>query len=261
MAEYRIPAERLLSIQRLAEERGIVSVAELSSLLEVSEITIRRDLAVLERRGVLERARGGAICTHRLRVETLFSQKGQENREEKEAIARAAGDLVEDGDTVLVNMGSTTLEVIRRLLMRKVQVITNNIAAALDAQAPAGELLLLGGSYRSQSGSAVGGFATAMLQQVYGTKTVIGCDGFSVGSGLTISTAQEAEVTRLMIARTRGRVIVVADHRKLAVVANFVVAALDAADVLVTDPGAPQRYLKEIEQAGVKVLLAPMGGS
>jgi DeoR/GlpR family transcriptional regulator of sugar metabolism len=259
LAEYRIPAERLLSIQRLAEERGIISVAELSSLLEVSEITIRRDLAVLERRGVLERARGGAICTHRMRVEALFSQKGQENKAQKEAIGRAAADLVEDGDTVLVSMGSTTLEVIRCLEARKVQVITNNIAAALDSKAPAGELILIGGSYRSQSGSAVGGFATGMLQQVYGSKTIIGCDGFSVGNGLTISTAQEAEVTRCMIGRTRGRVIVVADHRKLAVVANFVAAALDAVDVLITDAGAPQRYLKEIEQAGVKVMVAPMG--
>lgn len=261
MSDYRIPAERQLRIHRLAEERGIISVAELSSLLEVSEITIRRDLAVLERRGVLDRARGGAVCTHRVRVETLFSQKGLENRAEKEAIGRAAADLVEDGDTVLVNMGSTPLEAIRRLAGKKIQVITNNIAAALDAQSFAGELILVGGSYRSQSNSAVGGFATAMLQQVYSSKTIVGCDGLSVGHGLTISTAQEAEVTRLMIGRTRGRVILVADHRKLAVVANFVVASLDAVDVLVTDQGAPQRYLKEIEQAGVRVLVAPMEAS
>jgi DeoR/GlpR family transcriptional regulator of sugar metabolism len=257
MAEHKIPAERQQRIQRLSEERSIITVAELSSLLEVSEITIRRDLAILERRGVLERTRGGAICTHRKRVETLFSEKGLEARAEKVAIGQAAAALIEEGDTVLINGGSTTLEVIRKLTGKKVQIITNNVAAALERQTMGGDLLLIGGEYRSQSNSVVGGFASAMLQQVYGSKAVIGIDGVSVSHGLTISIAQEAEVSRLMIERTRGQVIIVADHRKLAVVSNFLSTPIDAVDILVTDAGAQQEYLEEIEQAGVKILIAP----
>jgi DeoR family transcriptional regulator, fructose operon transcriptional repressor len=259
VAEHRIPAERQQRIHRLAEERGIIGVAELSALLEVSEITIRRDLDVMERRGVLERARGGAICTHRKRVETLFAEKGLESRTEKEAIGRAAADLIEDGDTVLINGGSTTLEVIRRLGSKKIQLITNNVAAALEGQTLGVELILLGGEYRGQSNSVVGGFATAMLRQVYGSKTVIGIDGVSVASGLTNSVADEAEVTRHMVERTRGQVIVVADHRKLAAVSNFVVSPIDAVDILVTDQGSQQEYRRELEEAGVRILIAPSG--
>lgn len=256
MAVHRIPAERQHTIHRLAEERGIIGVGELSELLEVSEITIRRDLAVLERRGVLERARGGAIYTHRNRVETLFAQKGLDSRGEKEAIGRTAADLIEDGDTVLINGGSTTLEVIRRLRAKKVRVITNNVAAAFEGQDLGVELIFLGGEYRSQSNSVVGGFAAMTLQQVYGSKTVVGIDGVSVRDGLTSFVAQEAEVTRHMIERTRGMVIVVADHAKLAVVSNFVAASIDAVDILVTDEESPLEYRGELEQAGVRIITA-----
>ncbi len=256
MAAHRIPAERQQRIHRLAEERGIIGVAELSSLLEVSEITIRRDLAVLEHRGILERARGGAIYTHRNRVETVFSQKGLDSRSEKEAIGRAAADLVEDGDTLLINGGSTTLEVIRRLGSKKVRVITNNVAAVLEAPALDGELVFLGGEYRVQSNSVVGGFAAMTLQQVYGSKAIIGIDGVSVRDGLTSFVAQEAEVTRHMIERTRGTVIVVVDHSKLAVVSNFVASPIEAVDILVTDEGSPLEYRSELEQAGVRIITA-----
>jgi DeoR/GlpR family transcriptional regulator of sugar metabolism len=256
VSTHRIPAERQHRIQRFAEESGIVSVADLGALLGVSEITVRRDLAVLERRGILERTRGGAICTHQKRVETLFSEKGLNRRAEKQAIGRAAAALIEDGDTVLINGGSTTLEVIRHLGSKRVRLITNNAAAVLEAQKPGLELVLLGGEFRSQSNSVVGEFARTMLQQVYGSKAVIGLDGVSVKHGLTVSIAAEAEVSRHMIERTRGVVIVVADHTKLAAVSNFVSAPADAMDILVTDDGSQQEYREELEQAGIKVVVA-----
>ncbi len=256
MAAHRIPAERQHRIHRLAEEHGIIGVAELSSLLAVSEITIRRDLAALERRGILERSRGGAICTHHKRVETLFSQKGLDCRAEKEAIGRAAAQLIDDGDTIFVNGGSTTLEVIRNLGARKVRVITNNVAAALEGPKVGVELILIGGEYRSQSNSVVGGFATAMLRQIWAGKAIIGIDGISVREGLTHPVEQEAEITRQMIERTRGPVIVVADHRKLAVVSNFAAGPIDAVDMLVTDQACPADYRAELEQAGVRIIIA-----
>jgi len=257
LATHRIPADRQQRIQRLAEDRGVIGVAELSSLLEVSEITVRRDLVILERRGILERARGGAVCTHRNRVvETLFPQKHLENRKEKEAIAVSTAELIEEGDTLLVNGGSTTLEVIRRLGTKKVHVITNNIAVALEAQNLGVELTLLGGEYRFQSNSVVGALAALTLQRVYSSKTLVGVDGVSVRDGLTSCVAQEAEVTRMMVERTRGQVIVVADHRKIAVVSNFISVPIDLVNVLVTDSGAQEPYRRELEQAGVRVIAA-----
>lgn len=257
MSQHRMPAERHHRIGRLLEERGIIGVAELSSLLGVSEITIRRDLAVLERRGLLERARGGAVASRRLRVETMFSQKGLDRRAEKEAIGRAAAALIEDGDTLLVNGGSTTLEVIRNLGSKRVQLITNNVAAVLESYALGIELILIGGEYRPQSNSLVGLFASIALQRVYGSKAIIGVDGLSIKDGLTHPVAQEAEVTREMIERTRGEVIVVADHGKLAVVSNFVSAPIEKVDVLVTDASSQMEYRSELEQKGIKVIVAP----
>jgi DeoR family fructose operon transcriptional repressor len=256
VVEHRIPAERHRRIHFLLEERGIIGVAELSSLLGVSEITIRRDLLALERRGLLERARGGAVATHRLRVETLFSQKGLDCRAEKEAIGRAAAELIEDGDTLLVNGGSTTLEVVRHLGNKRVQLITNNVAAAVESQALGIELILIGGEYRSQSNSVVGGFSTIALQRVYASKAILGVDGLSARDGLTHPVAQEAEVTAHMIERTRGEVIIVADHRKLAVVSNFVSAPIDEVAVLVTDALSRLEYRNELEQKGIRIIIA-----
>ena len=256
MAERKIPAQRQQDIYHLAESRGTVSVGELSTFLGVSEITIRRDLSALERRGMVERTHGGAICTHRVRFETLYAQKGLELRREKQAIGHAAAELIEEGDTVLVNSGSTTLEVIRHLSRKHVRVITNNVAAVLEAQALGIELILIGGEYRPQSNSVVGGLASDALNRIYGSKAVIGIDGFSVKHGLTTPVYHEAEINRLMIERTRGPVIVVADHRKLAVVSNFVTANVEDVDILVTDEGFQEEYRSDLESSGIRIVIA-----
>ena len=256
MANRKIPAQRQEQIYRVLESRGTVGVGELAAILRVSDITVRRDLSALERRGVIERTHGGAICTHRMRLETLFAQKGLECLREKQAIGRAAAALIEEGDTVLVNSGSTTLEVIRHLGGKKVRVITNNVAAALQAQSSNIELILLGGEYRPQSNSVVGGLASDALGRIYGSKALIGIDGFSVKHGLTTPVYHEAEVNRLMIERTRGTIIVVADHRKLAVVSNFVTANVGDVDILVTDDGFQEEYRSDLESAGIKIVIA-----
>lgn len=261
MAPGLIPAERRERIHALLRERGVVKVAELSEMLGVSEITIRRDLEVLERKGILERTHGGAIYSHRMRVEPLYTEKDRIHREEKRLIGQMAARLVDEGDTLLVNSGSTTLQVIRHLVNRRdVRVITSNLGAVLAVQEGSLELILIGGVFRAQSNSVVGPLASLSLQQVCGSKAIIGVDGISFKYGLTTPILQEAEIARTMIERTQGPVIVVADHSKLGMVANFVTAPLEKVDILVTDEGLDEDFRQGLEERGVKVIVASRAG-
>ena len=189
-----IPADRQARICRRLQEQGTVRVARLSDLLGVSEITIRRDLDTLEQLGLLERAHGGAITSRLRQVEPPYAHKDHKQRLEKESIGRAAAALVEDGDTLLVNSGSTTAHLLRFLQGRDLRVITSNVAAVPEIRNRDIELILIGGVYRYQSNSLVGGLAALLLNQVFGTRTFIGVDGVSSKFGLTTPVQQVAQI-------------------------------------------------------------------
>ncbi len=259
MSSSLIPAERRRLIDDLARSQGIVKVADLSNRLGVSEITIRRDLETLEQEGVLERTHGGAIYSQRMRAEPLYTEKDRIHRREKQAIGRAAATLVEEGDTILINSGSTTLQVIRHLRLsgqRGVKIITSNMGKFPEAWDSDQELILIGGTFRQASNSLVGPLAVMALKQVNANKAFIGVDGVSARYGLTTPILQEAEIARLMIERTHGPVIVVADHSKVGVVADFVTVSADKMDVLVTDDGFDEGYRVELEELGVEIIIA-----
>jgi DeoR/GlpR family transcriptional regulator of sugar metabolism len=252
-----IPAERRNRIHEIIKVQGSVRVSALSDLLGVSELTVRRDLEQLERAGILERTHGGAIHSHRMRGEPLYSEKDRLHRDEKRQIGAAAAALVKDGDTLLINSGSTTLQIFRHLADRKnLRVITSNMGAFLEIQGLDLELILTGGSYREHSNSLVGPMAMLSLQQVYGSKCFIGVDGVSLSHGLTTPTLQEAEIARTMIERTRGQVIVVADCSKIGVVADFMTAPIEKVNALIVDSGFDENYRVELEESGIEITVA-----
>lgn len=234
----------------------MVRVSVLSELTGVSEVTIRRDLERLERRGVLERTHGGAVATQWLRSEPAYREAIFANQDEKSSIGEAAAALVEPGDAVYLNGGTTTLEVFRHLHAPGAKVVTNHVGIALEAADHEVELLLLGGHFRAPSNSVVGPFATDALRRTHATKAFIGVEGISLGSGLTTPVAAEAEIARVMIEQTRGRVAVVADHSKIGTVADFLIAPLDQVDTLVVDAGIGMDYRDQLVEAGVEVVLA-----
>ncbi len=256
-----IPAARQQKIYEIVRQRGIVKVTDLSTSLKVSEITIRRDLDILEQKGLLERTHGGAIFTQRMKTEPLYIQKNLRYRDEKESIGREVNRLIEDGDTLLINSGSTTLQVIRHIQGKDINVITSNLGAVTEPNDRIKTLILVGGIYRYQSNSLVGGFTSFILDQVYGSKAIIGVDGVSVKYGLTTPVHQEAEVAKAMIERTKGPVIVVADHRKLGVTSNFVTAPIEKVDILVTDDKFNEDYREELENAGIRIVIAKTGSN
>jgi DeoR/GlpR family transcriptional regulator of sugar metabolism len=258
MASNLIPADRHKHIHDLLERKGVVAVTELAPMLGVSELTIRRDLDELSRKGLLERTHGGAILNQRMSVEPLYQQKNEAHKAEKELIGRAAAGLADDGDTLLINSGSTSLEVIRCLQGRSLRIITSNVGALADAGGGEPEVILIGGLYRPRSNSLVGAMASLCLQQVYGSKAFIGVDGISVKYGLTTPILEEAEIARQMIERTPGPVIVVADHSKLGVVSNFVTAPVEKVHVLVTDRQIDDELRLALEGLGIRIIIAAM---
>lgn len=257
MSTDRIPADRRKLIIEQLQEEGIVRVNELSDLFSVSVLTVRRDLDLLEKQGVLERTHGGAVLRQNMPKEPLFSQKLQARKGEKERIAAAAAQLIDDGDTVFINSGSTTRAVINALAKRDITIITNNIGAAYTADEGSFTLIITGGLYRTQSNAVTGEFGLKMLENVYANKAIIGVDGFSLTHGLTTPVLQEAEMTRRMIEKTVGKIIVVADSSKIGVVSNFKTVDVREVDYVVTDRKAEGILSrKELEQVGITLLLA-----
>jgi len=233
-----IPASRQQYILSLIKTEGTVTVSQLAEELGVSELTIRRDLDQLEKKGLVERTHGGATARRNLPVEPDYLQKASEYPKEKEAIGQAVAAMVEEGDTLYINSGSTTFEVIRSVvaLQKKVTIVTNNIDAIwLCKESEHIRLILAGGVYRSRSHSVSGSLSSILVNQVYANKAIIGVDGFSLSAGLTTPILEEAETTRAMIEHTVGTVIVVAAANKIGVVSNFKTVGLDQVDVLVTD--------------------------
>jgi DeoR family transcriptional regulator, fructose operon transcriptional repressor len=251
-----LPAERHRRIHELLREERVVRVSALSERLGVSEVTIRRDLEVLERRGMLERTHGGAVATQWVRSEPAYGEAASTNPLEKRLIGATAAALVEPGDALYLNGGTTTLQVFRHLRAPGLKVATNHVGIALEAADRDVELLLLGGHYRAPSNSVVGPFATEALRRTHATKAFIGVEGISVGSGLTTPVAAEAEIARVMIEQTRGRVLVVADHSKIGTVADFVIAPLEEVDALVVDEGCSEAYRQRLTEAGLEVIVA-----
>ncbi len=256
MRSSAIPAERQVQIAKLVKEKGLVTVESLKEILGVSVITIRRDLAVLEERGLLERTHGGAVSTRPVNREFHYREKDKTNSIYKEAIGRAAAEMVEDGDTVFINSGSTTYQVVRFLSrLNNVRVITNNLAAVASfGSMPGVELILTGGKYRSESNCLVGEFASQIVSQIMASKVIIGADGLSFKGGLTSPVYQEAAITRKMIERTQGPVICVADHSKIGNISNFLTVPVSDIDLLVTDWEFEESYRANLESVNLEII-------
>lgn len=254
-----IPAERHRRILEHLKLHQVVRISGLAAMLGVSEATIRRDLEQLDARNLLERTHGGAILSQSLPQEPEYGHSAQAHPAEKRVIGARAAELVEDGEIVFVNSGTTTTQVVRHLQNhRDVTVFTNNVRAVREAR-EAGldvELVLLGGTFRYRSDSVAGAHAVNMLGRVHAARAFIGVDGISLRNGCTTPTDAEAEIARVMIERTRGPVIVVADHSKWGVVSNFELARLDQLHTLVTDEAFDAAGREALEQGGIEVHLA-----
>jgi DeoR family fructose operon transcriptional repressor len=241
-------------ILEMLYQRQSVSADELAAEFGVSKITIRRDLDTLAGEKYLERTRGGAVTVSGLRLEAFFDEKDSSAKREKALIGRYVASLVGENETIFVNAGSTTLEVVRHLLGKKVRVVTNNAACLGLDLSPQQEVILLGGDYRVQSRSLVGDLTIAGLHSIFSSITVLGINGVSIKKGCTSAVHQETSVNKAMIENSGGKVIVVADHTKMNCVSSFLTCPLARIDMIVTDWLTPPAFCQELEETGLCVV-------
>jgi DeoR family transcriptional regulator of aga operon len=246
--------DRLGLILEQLSSRSSVNVAELSTELDVSQASVRRDLQLLESQQLLTRTHGGAVASGVL-YELPMRYRGGQRHEEKRAIARCAvGLLAADVSSVGLNGGSTTTEVARALASHSgLRVVTNalNIAAELAVRSNI-ELVVCGGSARSESYELVGPLAELTLSNINLEVAVIGVDGISVSAGLTTHHEVEAQTNRCLL-RTAERVVVVADSSKIGRRGFARISEIGAVSDLVTDAQATDEAVGELERAGVRV--------
>lgn len=244
------------TILKLIEEQGSVQVSDLCTRFGVSEMTIRRDLAHLERTGLVRRVYGGAVSARGRSYEPPFLARASEHREEKERIGRVAASLVNDGDSIALDVGTTTLEVARHLVDKhNLSVITNSLQIAnVLANRPGIRLIIAGGILRSGELSMIGHLAERAFREFYVDKLFLGVGGISLEAGLTEFNLEDALIKQAMLS-TAKECIVVADASKLNRIAFAKIAPLSVAHQLVTDSSADAETVKRLEEAGVRIVL------
>ncbi|MBB6479789.1 DeoR/GlpR family DNA-binding transcription regulator [Spirochaeta isovalerica] len=241
-------------ILELLQRDGHVRVPDLSRLLDVSEITIRRDLTYLENKNLLERTHGGAISSRRITKEINYSNRSDLELENKDQIGKKAAELIEDGDTVFINGGSTTFHVFRYITSNNVKIVTTNAGAIGQVRNENVDLIIAGGLYKPQYNTFHGSFTNEIINQVNASKAILGVHGISFRHGLTTPRQDAAETTKLMINRTIGEIIVVADHRKIGLVSDFVTSPVNRITTLITDHFLDEGYKRDFEELGIKVI-------
>jgi DeoR/GlpR family transcriptional regulator of sugar metabolism len=241
----------------LINRRGFASLEELVGASGVSESTVRRDLEALDVAGSIKRTHGGAVCSGELRSMPAFDERATTALAEKQAIGRVAAELIADGDTVLLDGGTTTLEVARALAGRPVQVVTNSLPIAqLVAASKETELILLGGYVYPRTGVAMGPLALATMQGMGVRKVVMGAGGI-VTEGVFNSNSILVETERQMM-RCGQEVMLVADYTKFGRRSLCRLCGLDEFHDLVVDPGLPDEYRAIFDSAGVAIHIAQL---
>jgi DeoR family fructose operon transcriptional repressor len=251
--------ERQQAIAMLVTDRGRVSVADVAERFSVTTETVRRDLAVLERAGMLRRVHGGAVPAGAFTVvEPALGERGGTHTEQKRKIAAAALDLVPGRNGSLVLDGGSTTAALAEVLPgdRHLLAATNSVPIATRLSASPGvELYVLGGRVRGVTQTAVGESTVRALAELRVDVVFLGTNGISVGHGFSTPDEGEATVKRAMV-RAAQRVVVLADSSKLGREHLVRFATPEDVDVLVTDDGADPGLVAELEQRGVEVLVA-----
>ena len=237
------------------EASGRVSIPDLSERLGVTPVTIREDLKHLEGRGLLTRIRGGAIIAPGSEPETALELTSMTNRAEKQAIGGFAASMIESGQTVIIDVGSTTTALAKALSpeIRDVVVITNglNIAMSLES-APGVSVIVTGGTLRPLQHSLVAPMGTLLLEKLKADIAFIGCNGVDLARGFTNANIAEAEIKQAML-ESADRAVFLADHDKIGKVSGAFLANVASADLLVTDSGADPEILESLREGGLEI--------
>ncbi|MBT3271552.1 MAG: DeoR/GlpR transcriptional regulator [Spirochaetales bacterium] len=242
--------ERKQAILDLLMDDNSISVSEISKILQVSTVTIRSDLHGLEDGGLIVRTRGGALPVFHRSI--LNRQKV--NIEEKTRIAKMAAALVSDGDTIMIEAGTTTALIARHLPGKQdVHVVTNSsLLLRYSRTNPLLNLILTGGEFRPMTESFVGSIARREVERFNVRYAFVGTDGFSVDNGLTTHLVEGAEIVRVMSSRAE-KTVLVADSTKYGRAGFAAVLPLTDIDILITDDGIDSEAKRQVADLGIDV--------
>lgn len=258
--------ERKKTILDECNQFGKVKVVNLARRFQVSEETIRRDLDLLERQGKLKRVYGGAVRKSYDDGEPPYQMRQGLHSMAKQAIGQAAAQLLKDGDTVVIDTGTTMLELAKAIQRRKrLTIITNSLPVAavltesLNQQRFSGSVIMLGGEVNAQQQAISGSYSARMLEPFAVDKAFISIGGISLLGGISDYDLNESLLSRVMI-KIAKEVIVLSDHSKIGVRAFCQIASLDAVDMVICDQPYPTSWRGELEAKGTHWIVAEPGG-
>ena len=248
--------ERRALILRMLEQKEEVSVVDISRETGISEVTIRKDLTVLQNRHLLLRTRGGAMRkpVENPNEDTTIDRKRMFNFKEKERIGIEAAKMIKDGDYIMLDSGTTTMEVAKNLgKFTNLHILTNamNIATELMTYKRF-DVVLLGGNVRVNSHSTVGPLALSVLRNFSRYKLFLGVDSFSIENGVSTPSLEEALLNQLMIQQA-DKVIAVFDSSKFNKRSYAHIANANELDCIITDRAIPTGMISKLKAAGIEV--------
>jgi DeoR family fructose operon transcriptional repressor len=248
--------ERQRAILEQLRQRGKVTVEELTTVFRVSPPTIRTDLTRLEDQGLLRRTHGGAIAVSNTLYEPPYAERAVLRQAEKRAIARAAVEMVHEGETLLLDAGTTCHEIALLLReFRRLTVVTNSLASAQALAENEGiETILIGGVVQPRRRAALGALAVRFLDPIQCDRAFVAMSGVHPAAGFTVVDFDAAQIKRAMLEKGK-QAIAVADSSKVGQIAFACVASLTAAGLLITDSGVPVEDRTALEEAGLRVLV------
>jgi DeoR family transcriptional regulator, fructose operon transcriptional repressor len=235
------------------EQSGIIDVKEMAVILDTSEITVRRDLTVLAEQGLLVRTHGGAMKVSLSQMPVSFAQKSAVNSEQKDEICTLAANLIQEGDVVFLDCGSTVFRMCPFIRNLNIKVVTNSLPIINELIGSTVSLNFAGGEIDFERQAAHGKIAVEHFGRYRADKAFVGIDGISIKNGLSASSEKEAEIT-LALAQNARETYFLCDSSKLEKDRYFPFAPIDFVENLITDSLVLEEILKTYEAAGVRIL-------
>lgn len=246
--------ERYQVIMEMLEEKNRVKVSELTEHFSVSESTIRRDLQDMEEKGMLARTHGGAVKNPKANLEPSFQEKEVSHQGDKAIIGQLAASLIKDGDSIVIDAGTTTLELAKHIQAKDITAITNSMDVAKILSEKEGvEVILTGGLFRNNTRSMVGPVCEQTLRQFRPDKAFLGMNGIALKDGLTTPNLLEAATKSAMLYSAK-KVYVLADPSKFGKVNLSVVAPVKDVSAIVTTSSLGQEIMTAYKENGIKLI-------
>ena len=248
--------ERRNKIIELLKDSGQVTVVELNKILNVSGVTVRKDLQYLDDKGLLIRTHGGDMKNDYLVLDQNFDEKGKKFSDEKRKIGVKAAEMIENGDTLIMDAGTTVMQVAKNLLnKRNLIVLTPAINIALELMRnPDIQIILLGGPLRKSSGAVIGSYAEKMIREHFCSKLFLAADGFDPSFGVTTTNTQEANLNKLMI-ESAQQTFVVIDSSKFGRRGLSRICGIEDIDIIITDSNITDSMRIKLENNNIRVIV------